>query len=142
MFAVLGYRRANREKGYTVGSSYVSGDDTLGMSPKLDDKSYPLWGRVSTPRMIIAQIDSINAQKILAPLRQRVLKTLETLIKANKTQHWFTIYIAIFLLLHNVSIISADRRRHGKANGATVWSCPTWIAVILDDQKILTELWI
>lgn len=112
--------RANWGKGYTVGSSYVSGKDTLDMSPKLDDKSYPLWGRVSTPRMIIAQIDSIIAKEILAPLRRKVLRTLEALIKANKTQHWFTIYIAIFLLLHNVSAISADRRRHGKANGATV----------------------
>lgn len=106
-----------------MGSSYVSGEDTLDMSPKFDDKSYPLWGRVSTPRMIIAQIDSINAKEILAPLRRKVLRTLETLIKANKTQHWFTIYIAVFLLLHNVSAISADRRRHGKANGATVGGC-------------------
>ncbi|KAL2113315.1 hypothetical protein VUR80DRAFT_4640 [Thermomyces stellatus] len=127
---------------YTVGSSYVSGDDTLGMSPKLDDKSYPLWGRVSTPRMIIAQIDSINAQKILAPLRQRVLKTLETLIKANKTQHWFTIYIAIFLLLHNVSIISADRRRHGKANGATKgYSLPQVVEDLHEGANVLLAYW-
>ena len=97
----------------------MSSDDKLDMEPKLDDKSYPLWGRVSTPRMIVAQIDSINAE-IVAPLRRKVLKTLEALIKANKTQHWFTIYIAVFLLLHNVSTMSADRRRHGKANGATV----------------------
>lgn len=110
-----------RTKGYTVGSSYISSKDKLDMEPKLDDRSYPLWGRVSTPRMIVAQIDSINAE-IVAPLRRKVLKTLEGIIKANKTQHWFTIYIAVFLLLHNVSIISADRRRHGKANGATVWS--------------------
>ena len=97
-----------------------SGADTLGMHPKFDDKSYPLWGRVSTPRMIVAQFDSINA-KVVAPLRRKVLRTLEGLIKANRTQDWFTIYIAVFLLLHNVSTISADRRRHGRANGATVW---------------------
>lgn len=70
--------------------------------------------------MIIAQIDSINAQQIIPPLRKKVLRTLESLIKSNKTQDWFTIYVAVFLLLHNVSVISADRRRHGKANGATV----------------------
>ena len=90
------------------------------MDPKLDDNSYPLWGRVSTPQMIIAQIDSIVAKQIIAPLRRKVLRNLEGLIKANKTQHWFTIYISMFLLLHNVSVISADLRRHGRANGATV----------------------
>jgi hypothetical protein len=103
-----------------MGSSYICGDDTLDMDPKLDDKSYPLWGRVSTPRMVVAQIDSINATEVIPSLRKRVLKSLELLIKANKTQHWFTIYIAVFLLLHNVSAISADRRRHGKDNGARV----------------------
>ena len=90
------------------------------MDPKLDDNSYPLWGRVSTPQMISAQIDSIVAKQIIAPLRRKVLRNLEGLIKANKTQHWFTIYISMFLLLHNVSVISADLRRHGRANGATV----------------------
>lgn len=94
------------------------------MDPKLDDNSYPLWGRVSTPQMIIAQIDSIVAKQIIAPLRRKVLRNLEGLIKANKTQHWFTIYISIFLLLHNVSVISSDLRRHGKANGATVRDNP------------------
>lgn len=105
-----------------MGSSHICGDDKLGMGPKVDDKTYPLWGRVSTPRMIIAQIDSINAVEVIPPLRKKVLSTLASLISANKTQHWFTIYIATFLLLHNVSTISADRRRHGRANGAMVWT--------------------
>lgn len=105
-----------------MGSSHICGDDKLGMGPKVDDKTYPLWGRVSTPRMIIAQIDSINAVEVIPPLRKKVLSTLASLISANKTQHWFTIYVATFLLLHNVSTISADRRRHGRANGAMVWT--------------------
>lgn len=107
-------------QGHTMGSSYICGDDKLGMGPKVDDKTYPLWGRVSTPRMVIAQIDSIIAIEIIPPLRKKVLNTLASLINTNKTQYWFTIYIATFLLLHNVSTISADRRRHGRANGDMV----------------------
>lgn len=113
---------SNTAKGHTMGSSHICGDEKLGMGPKVDDKTYPLWGRVSTPRMIIAQIDSINAIEVIPPLKRKVLNTLASLISANKTQYWFTIYIAIFLLLHNVSTISADRRRHGRANGAMVWN--------------------
>ncbi len=110
---------------HTVGSSFLCGDDKLGMEPHFSDQSYPLWSRVSTPRMIIAQADSILASEIISPLRKKVLRLLEGMIKANKPKHWSTIYLAVFLLLHNVSVISADRRRHGKDNGAPVSGNPT-----------------
>jgi len=91
------------------------------MQPELDDQSYPLYGRVSTPRMVVAQNDSINATDIISPLRRRFLKQLENRFKANKPRSWFTLYLAIFIFLHSASVVSADRRRHGRENGAQVW---------------------
>ncbi|SPN98752.1 uncharacterized protein DNG_01795 [Cephalotrichum gorgonifer] len=127
---------------HTAGSSYICGDDKLDMEPKSDDKSYPLWGRVSTPRMVVAQIDSIIAKHFIPPLRRKVLNSLDLLIKANKTQDWFTIYVAIFLLLHNVSTISADRRRHGKANGATKgYSLPGFVEDLHLSANITLAFW-
>lgn len=90
------------------------------MNGKVDDQSYPLYGRVSTPRMIVAQNDSIYGGEVIPPLRKRVLKHLDNHLKANKPRNWFTLYLVTFLFLHSASMTSADRRRHGKENGAPV----------------------
>lgn len=45
--------------------------------------------------------------RVLPPLRHRVLKSLEDLILANKACNWFTIFLAVFILLHNYELIMA-----------------------------------
>lgn len=127
---------------HTVGSSYICGIDKLGMEPKTDDQSYPLFGRVSTPRMIVAQNDSINASDIIMPLRRRVLKHLESHFKANKPRSWFTLYLAVFVFLHSASVISADRRRHGRENGAQKgYSLPRFVEELHVGANVLLAYW-
>jgi hypothetical protein len=89
------------------------------MRPETKDTSYPLFGKVSTPRMIIAQFDVLNQLRVLNPLRQSVLNTLETMLAGGPRQ-FFSAYLAVFILLHQVSVLSADRYRHGTANLASV----------------------
>ncbi|PKS11056.1 hypothetical protein jhhlp_002817 [Lomentospora prolificans] len=127
---------------HTIGSSYLCGTERLGMEPKTDDQSYPLFGRISTPRMVVAQNDSILASEIIAPLRRRVLKQLEAHLKANKPRSWFTLYLAVFLLLHNTSVVSADRRRHGRENGASKgYSLPRFVEELHIGANVLLAYW-
>ncbi|KAK3685373.1 hypothetical protein B0T22DRAFT_215678 [Podospora appendiculata] len=93
-----------------TGSSWICGSDKLGMKP-VSDPYYPLRGRVSIPRMIIAQFDSIRHERIYKNATPKLLKTFESLFKSSDMGAWFTLYMATFLFLHQVSCISFDRYR-------------------------------
>ncbi|KHN97280.1 uncharacterized protein MAM_04877 [Metarhizium album ARSEF 1941] len=96
---------ANR---HTTGSAYICGKETLGMRPELKDETYPLFGKVSVPRMILAQFDSINHCKLLSKYGQRVLRDLEIFIFRNQSVFWWPIYLTVFILLHEASHMTAD----------------------------------
>lgn len=90
------------------------------MQPETDDESYPLFGKISTPRMIVAQFDNMNLVGSLEPRMARVLGGLEAMIYQKNARVWFTIFVSVFILLHEVSVASKDRCRHGTANSAGV----------------------
>ncbi|KAK3328038.1 hypothetical protein B0T19DRAFT_181411 [Cercophora scortea] len=98
-----------------TGSSWICGPDTLGMKPVFDPY-YPLHGRVSIPRMIIAQFDSIRHERIFKNNTTKLLKTFESWFKSSDMSAWFTLYMATFLFLHQVSCTSFDRYRWVKQN--------------------------
>ncbi|KAG5984059.1 hypothetical protein E4U55_006194 [Claviceps digitariae] len=98
-------------QGHTTGSAYICGDDTLGMKPEIKDATYPLFGRVAVPPMLVAQLDSINHNKLLARYGHEVLRDLETFIFRNQSSSWWTIYLCTFILLHEASWLSADQYR-------------------------------
>lgn len=102
--------------GHTTGSAYICGEDTLGMKPETKDETYPLFGKVSMPRIIVAQFDSINHTKLLSKYGHRVLRSLESFIFRNQSTFWWTIYLCVFILLHEASWLSADRYRHARHN--------------------------
>lgn len=98
------------------------------MKPETRDETYPLFGKVSLPRMIVAQFDSINHTRVLVKYGRLVLHGLEGYIFRNQGRWWWTIYLCVFILLREASFISADRYRHARNNcGAKVgggWGCP------------------
>ncbi|OIW29433.1 hypothetical protein CONLIGDRAFT_680282 [Coniochaeta ligniaria NRRL 30616] len=100
---------------HTTGSVWLDGPDKLGMTPPEDD-SYPLRNpktrekEVSLPRLIVAQFDSIQNQSILPDQLKRVLRDLENNLSSPK-HDWFTMYLAVFMLLHEISVASKDRYR-------------------------------
>ncbi|KAG5919132.1 hypothetical protein E4U42_006603 [Claviceps africana] len=99
---------------HTTGSFYICGDDKLGMEPEVNDSTYPLFGRVATPPMLDAQLDSINQHKVLSKYSRKVLRELEKCIYRNQSSYWWTIYICTFILLHQASCVTADRYRHAR----------------------------
>lgn len=107
--------------GHTTGSAYICGEEKLGMRPETKDETYPLYGKVSLPRMILAQFDSINTTKLLTKYARRVLTGLEVYMTSSQSRWWWTVYLSVFILLREASFISADRYRHARNNhGAKV----------------------
>ncbi|KAK7414353.1 hypothetical protein QQX98_006795 [Neonectria punicea] len=103
----------------TTGSSWLVGDETLGMEPVTEDPSYPLLGKISIPRMIIAQFDNLNYTRVLEKYRNRVMHELEWLMTQGNPDWWLTIYLVIFILLREASGTSSDRYRHARQNYGT-----------------------
>lgn len=86
------------------------------MKPETRDETYPLYGKVSVPRMILAQVDSINHSRLLSKYGKLVLQDLEELLIKNQGRWWFTIYLCLFILLREASWMSEDRYRHARNN--------------------------
>ncbi|KAG6010379.1 hypothetical protein E4U21_006943 [Claviceps maximensis] len=126
-----------------IRSAYICGDDTLGMKPELKDATDPLFGRVSMPRMLIAQLDSINHSKLLSKYGHLVLRDLETFIFRNQSPYWWTIYLCIFILLHEASWLTSDRYRHARTEygGKYRYSIPSFVEELQDGCNTILVHW-
>lgn len=103
-------------QGHTTGTAWICGEETLGMSPEKKERSYPLYNKISLPRMILAQFDSINCTRLLDVYGAEVTKNLEHLYLLNQPRWWFTIYLSTFILLREASHVSEDRYKHARRN--------------------------
>ncbi|RSM08092.1 hypothetical protein CDV31_008305 [Fusarium ambrosium] len=101
---------------HTTGSFYIEGEETLGMLPETEDKSYPLLGKVSVPRMIVAQFDTLNYVWVLERYKNKLLRDIDWLLLRNKGRWWFAVYLIVFILLREASWVSLDRYRHARQN--------------------------
>lgn len=128
---------------HTTGSAYICGEDTLGMKPETKDETYPLFGKVSMPRIIVAQFDSINHTKLLSKYGHRVLRSLESFIFRNQSTFWWTIYLCVFILLHEASWLSADRYRHARHNfgGRYRYSIPSFVEELQEGCNNILVHW-
>jgi hypothetical protein len=104
---------------FSTGSCFLEGEDTLGITP-VTDLSSNMFGKVLYPPIASAQLDVINGFKIRQPLQKRILDGLNKLMTSNKPQYWMTIYLCTFVLLHNCSVLTADRYRHARKHGEKV----------------------
>lgn len=86
------------------------------MKPETKDDTYPLYKRVSVPRMILAQFDSIIHTKLLTKYGKLVLTELENMLSRSVSPMWFAAYLCLFILLREASWISQDRYRHARSN--------------------------
>ncbi|KAH8890830.1 hypothetical protein GQ53DRAFT_747031 [Thozetella sp. PMI_491] len=102
----------------TTKSFEIVGNDTLGMARTLiNDNSNPLYGKIPLPPVMGAQIDSVLIHQVQTQLRRKTLEELQKMICERKTKTWLTQYLVIFILLHNIALITrhdADyARKHG-----------------------------
>ncbi|KAI1454221.1 hypothetical protein F4805DRAFT_461012 [Annulohypoxylon moriforme] len=98
-----------------LGSAVLVGDDKLDMEP-VSEEGCPYNGKVFIPRMIPAQFDSLGHVVVLTTLRKLVLDGLWKMMASKNPRDFFIIYIAVFMLLHEVSVTSRDRFRRARDN--------------------------
>ncbi|OTA98321.1 hypothetical protein M426DRAFT_326054 [Hypoxylon sp. CI-4A] len=103
---------ANRN---TIGSASIVGEERLGMTP-IADEECPFHDMVLAPRMISAQFFSIGFEMILVQRRKQLLEELWKMMASKNPQYFFTIYLTVFMLLHEVSVNSKDRKRRAIQN--------------------------
>ncbi|KAL1837019.1 hypothetical protein VTJ49DRAFT_4388 [Mycothermus thermophilus] len=132
------------------GSAWLDGEERLGIGPGSGD-GHPLPGRVSVPRLVVAQFDSIRCERFYKPYTQDVLRRLEALLGSHHKESWFTVFLATFLLLHLTSDSSADRHRHSKQNqevnpretryGALNHPLTAWVEEVHQSAAMLLAHW-
>lgn len=94
------------------------GEDKLDMELETNDPTYPLQGKISVPRMIIAQFDNLNYTRVLEKYKRRVMSELRYFM-THPNKQWFTVYLVLFILMQEASLTAADRSRHARANHGT-----------------------
>ncbi|KAK3897057.1 hypothetical protein C8A05DRAFT_39394 [Staphylotrichum tortipilum] len=101
----------------TATMEHIVGDDLLDMEPETKDESYPLFGKVPLPPVMIQQLDMILTLGILEPLRKQVLEEFQKLALANNPRNWMTIYLVTFMSLHSCAKITAEQYDNGRKHG-------------------------
>lgn len=98
----------------------IAGNETLGMSED-PNPNCPYHDRIPVPPMVDLQIDLIVINEILQPEVKKILKMLkEKLESSDPWADWFEIYLAYFILLHNVELTMAHDAWFVKRNNLKV----------------------
>ena len=104
----------------TATTEHIAGDDTLDMEPETVDRSYPLFGKVPLPPVMIQQLDMILTLGILQPLRKKVLEDFQKIVLSNKPSSWLTVYLITFVSLHSCASVSAENYKNARKHGLRV----------------------
>jgi hypothetical protein len=84
------------------------------MTPDERD-GHPFPNKISAPRLVCQQFDAINYTSMLTPWRTEFFKKLDNVIKAKiDPKMLYTVYLVIFVLLHEISTTSKDRYWHAR----------------------------
>lgn len=78
--------------------------DTEKVGPLVTDSSSPYYGMRPLPPVMNAQLEVIMYSTLLRPLRKSILADLELLLRQKERSNWLTIYLTLFILLHNCSL--------------------------------------
>lgn len=98
-------------QGNTIGSAFLGSEgDNLDMVPD-PREDYPYPGTLSVPRMVAGQFNNMGYHKVLAPFRRIVLEDLWKMMANSNPQHFFTVYLVVSMLLHEIPVTTRDRRR-------------------------------
>jgi hypothetical protein len=79
------------------------------------NQNCPYHDRIPVPPIVDLQIDLFVINEILRPELKNVLRILKTELESNDpSSNWFEIYLAYFILLHNVEMTVAHDARSVK----------------------------
>src|SRR5436190_8709253 len=104
----------------TATTEHIVSDDKLDMEPETVDRSYPLFGKVALPPVMIQQLDMILTLGILQPLRKKVLEDFQKIVLSNKPSSWLTVYLITFMSLHSCASVSAENYNNARKHGLRV----------------------
>jgi hypothetical protein len=105
----------------TTTMEHLHGDETLDMEPETVDRSFPLFGKVPLPPVMIQQLDMILTLGILTPLQKQVLEDFQKLVLENRPKSWMTIYLITFMSLHSCAKVSEENFKNARKHGLRVW---------------------
>ncbi|KAH8883017.1 hypothetical protein GQ53DRAFT_664708 [Thozetella sp. PMI_491] len=95
----------------------IVGEDKLDMEPEMSDRSFPLFGKVPLPPVMIQQLDMILTLGILTPLRKAAVEDLQKLMMANRPRSWLTIYLVCFFSLEACAAMTDHNYRNARKHG-------------------------
>ena len=104
----------------TATTEHIVSDDKLDMEPETVDRSFPLFGKVALPPVMIQQLDMILTLGILQPLRKKVLEDFQKIVLSNKPSSWLTVYLITFMSLHSCASVSAENYHNARKHGLRV----------------------
>jgi len=90
------------------------------MEPETTDRSYPLFGKVPLPPVMIQQLDMVLTLGFLQPLRKKVLEDFQKIVLANKPKSWMTIYLITFMSLYSCARLTAENYHNARKHGLKV----------------------
>ena len=86
-----------------------------------ENPSSPYHERIPVPTIVDLQIDLIVINELLKPEWKTILKMLKTMLESSKAwTNWFEIYLAYYILLHNVELTMAHDLWFVKRNNLKV----------------------
>lgn len=104
---------------------FICGPETLGGTLITEPES-KYYGRVPMPKIMTAQFECIEYTNFLRPWSKAVLKQLNDLVLAKKREYWFTIYLALFVLLHSCSMVTRRDAETARKWGMRVCYLPSF----------------
>lgn len=85
----------------------IVGSETLGMS-RSQNSNCPYHEKTPVPPIVDLQIDLIVINQLLQPQLKQILQMLKEMLESSDPwTNWFEIYLAYFVLLHNVELTMA-----------------------------------
>ncbi|KAF4988264.1 hypothetical protein FGRMN_9868 [Fusarium graminum] len=101
----------------TTRSSFIVGEETLGMNENILDETNPNHGKIPLPPVLGAQMDLVLIHHIQTKLRRELLDKLQKMMSKNKQSTWLVTYLVIFILLHNTALITSHDAGYAKKHG-------------------------
>ncbi|KLU90739.1 hypothetical protein MAPG_10591 [Magnaporthiopsis poae ATCC 64411] len=129
-----------------MGSSWLIGDEMLGMKPVYDD-GYPLQGKVSCPRQVVQTAGCLLSQAI-RPCQALFLEAMREALDPARGREFgerafFTVFLVTFIVLHEAEDTNKDRERYARQNFKTEkFSMPSYIKDLHESVRRLVHYWL
>lgn len=125
----------------------ICGEDKLGIPPLQFDigpcRRNPHVEAAPVTPLMDTQLDELAVTKVLIPLRAKFLRLLKEKTLAKKKEHWYEIYLASFIILHNFERILQHFIDYGRRFGMNVSTlcsiCPVMLIFGQPEPKSNTE---